>query len=788
MPKFNKSNFKVRELKVSPDAKYLVIVESPSKCKKIESYLGRDYACIASIGHLRKIDGLKSIDTKNNHSIVFSLMNDKKAHIKEIEKVMKQFSKENIIIATDDDREGEAIAWHICEIFNLDIQTTKRIIFHEITQSAIQHAIKYPTKINMDLVTSQQARQVVDLYVGYKISPVLCKYLFHNKEQSLSAGRCQTPALRLVYDNHKSYENAPLEFIYKTKATFFPKNIIFQLSKDFSREEEIESFLEDSCDFNYVLSFGNPKESVKGRPKPYNTSRLLQSASSSLNMSPKETMSLCQTLYQEGLITYMRTDSTKYAKPFLDKAVDFIEKRYGNNCIGPKEPIELKDSKDPHEAIRITNLDQSSVKSDNRRLSSLYHLIWKNTLQSIMCDCVCINTEVKITAPQDLYYSHIVEVPKILGWKKIEEKEDLTENQNSGNGLLLYLKTLVTKKLMFNKIESSVNLKQKQLHYCEAGLIKQLEKMGIGRPSTFASLVETIKERNYITKRDVEGMSCNVKEYTLNSSHEMEINELDKTFGGEKNKLVIEPLGVLCVEFLMKYFSDLFSYDYTEQMEMDLDTINETNGKYKEVCDKCNKNILSQMEPIKKLNKESFKIDDTYELVYEKYGPVLRKTQEDGSYQYTSVKRELRLNIDKLKAGEYNLEDLVETQQRHMGEYEDKECILKMGKFGMYLMWGENSINLSNETITIDSMTFENVVEKIKEKQQQNKSSNILRELNEETSIRKGKYGPYIFYKPMNAPKPKFFPLKKFPKHYAYATCDKDELLEWIEKTHLKKV
>ena len=312
--------------------------------------------------------------------------------------------------------------------------------------------------------------------------------------------------------------------------------------------------------------------------------------------------------------------------------------------------------------------------------------------------------------------------------------------------------------------------------------------MGIGRPSTFASLVETIKERNYITKRDVEGMSCNVKEYTLNESHEMEINEVDKTFGGEKNKLVIEPLGVLCVEFLMKYFSDLFSYDYTEQMEMDLDTINQTNGKYKEVCDKCNKNILSQMEPIKKLNKESFRIDDTYELVYEKYGPVLRKTQEDGSYQYTSVKRELRLNIDKLKAGDYSLEDLVEIQERHMGQYEDKECVLKMGKFGMYLLWGDNSINLSNESNTIDCMTFENVVEKIKEKQQQNISSNILRELNEELSIRKGKYGPYIFHKPMNVKKPNFFALKKFPKHYAYATCDKNELIEWIEKTYLKKV
>ena len=352
---------------------------------------------------------------------------------------------------------------------------------------------------------------------------------------------------------------------------------------------------------------------------------------------------------------------------------------------------------------------------------------------------------------------------------------------------MLYLKSLGTQTLTFNKIESTVNLKQKHLHYCEAGLIKQLEKMGIGRPSTFASLVETIKERNYIVKRDVEGTSCNVKEYTLNSSHELEINELDKVFGGEKNKLVIEPLGILCVEFLMKYFSELFSYDYTEQMEMDLDTISETNGKYNEVCNKCINSITTQMEPIKKMNKEFFKIDDTYELVYEKYGPVLRTTNEDGSYNYTSVKRELRLDIDKLRSGIYTLDELIETNERPIGTYEDKDCVLKMGKFGMYLMWGDNTINLSQESKTIDNMTFEDVVEKIKEKQEQNKSSNILRELNEEMSVRRGKYGPYIFYKPTNATKPQFFPLKKFPKHYAYSTCDKNEIISWVEKTHLKK-
>jgi len=790
MSKFDKLNkykqkFQVKELRIPASAKYLVIVESPSKCKKIESYLGVEYACIASIGHLRKIDGLKSIDTKNNHSITFSLMNDKKAHIKEMEKALKLFPKDNVFLATDDDREGEAIAWHICEIFHLDIKTTKRIIFHEITQSAVLYAVQNPTTINMDLVTSQQARQVVDLYVGFKISPVLWKYLFHNKEQSLSAGRCQTPALRLVYDNHKTYQNAPIEFVYKTRASFSPKNIVFQLSKDFAKEEEMELFLESSGDFDYTLSVCPSKESVNARPKPFNTSRLLQTASSTLNMSPKETMSLCQTLYQEGLITYMRTDSMKYARPFIDKATKFIQNKFGKKYLGPVESIELKDSKDPHEAIRIINLDQNEIKSDNRRMCSLYGLIWKNTIQSIMCDYISINTEVRITAPQELHYSHIVEVPKVLGWKKISEKEDLTQDQNSGNGLLLYLNSLASKCLEMQKIESNVSLKQKHLHYCEAGLIKQLEKMGIGRPSTFANLVETIKDRNYIVKRDVEGVPCNVKEYVLNSDNELEISETEKVFCGEKNKLVIEPLGILCVEFLMKYFNSLFSYDYTQQMEIELDTICENNNKYVEVCDGCNTTIMRHMDPIKKLNKESFKIDDDYELVYEKYGPVLRKKGDDGNYSYLSVKREMRLDIDKLKSGDYTLEDLVETQERHMGQYEDKDCVLKMGKFGMYLLWGDTSINLSNETITIDKMTLEDVHEKIREKEEKNQSANILREINDDISIRRGKYGAYIFYKPARNNKPQFFNLKKFSKHYA--TCEKQDLIDWIEKTYLKK-
>ena len=429
MKKFIKSKSKFREIKISPDAKFLVIVESPSKCQKIESFLGMDYACIASVGHLRKIEGLKFIDSKNGHTIEYSLINDKKAHIKEMEKVMKQFPKENIILATDDDREGEAIAWHICEIFKLNISTTKRIIFHEITQNAVRNAVKNPTTINMDLVTSQQARQVVDLYVGYKISPILWKYLYNNKENTLSAGRCQTPALRLVYDNYIEIKNAESEFIYKTRGTFFPKNIVFQLNKDFIDEKQVETFLEASCEFEHKLHLNSPKESIRSAPKPYNTSCLLQSASSSLSMSPKETMNLCQILYQEGLITYMRTDSQKYAIPFIEKSVKYIENHFGKDTIGNTDKITLQDSKDPHEAIRIINIDRPTINSENRRMCSLYKLIWKNTIESLMCDAVYMNTEARISAPQDLHYSYVVEVPKILGWKKVEEKPILRANK-----------------------------------------------------------------------------------------------------------------------------------------------------------------------------------------------------------------------------------------------------------------------------------------------------------------------------------------------------------------------
>ena len=282
-------------------AKYLIIVESPSKCAKIESYLGINYCCIASKGHFRGIDGLRAIDTKITFEPKFTEIPEKKDHISFMRRTISKFSKDKIILATDDDREGEAIAWHICDLFGLPVETTPRIIFHEVTKSALQNAIKSPTIINLKLVKAQHARQVLDIIVGYKVSPMLWKYLYNNNSNSLSAGRCQTPALRLVYDNHMEKMNkGNLDAYYKTTGTFFDRELKFELDTEFKTRTEIIHYLKQSIRFNHILSIHKTRETEKSPPKPFHTSRLLQVASNILHISPNETMRLCQQLYENA--------------------------------------------------------------------------------------------------------------------------------------------------------------------------------------------------------------------------------------------------------------------------------------------------------------------------------------------------------------------------------------------------------------------------------------------------------------------------------------------------------
>ena len=788
-PKFHKKKFinkgEPKEKQINENAKYLIIVESPSKCEKIESYLGSQYCCIASKGHIRTIDGIKAIDTKKIFEPKFLIIDEKKQHIEWMRTIVSRFKKENIILATDDDREGEAIAWHICEIFELPVETTKRIIFHEVTKSALIESIENPLIVNMNLVKAQHARQILDIIVGYKISPYLWKYLFNSKDNSLSAGRCQTPALRLVYDNEKD-KNTNIETKYKTTATFFSKQIPYELNKELENSEKVLEFLERSPEFNYKLFIKDPIKSIRSSPKPFHTSRLLQTTSNVLNISPKETMELCQKLYQSGHITYMRTESSQYSLPFLKKAEEYINNKFGNKYLGKIEELQNKDSSNPHEAIRVTNIEMSVLESGEPRLISLYKLIWRNTVESCMSNAEYNNTKTIITAPMDLEYHHTIEIPLFLGWKKISEKP-VDEEQNSGLSTIMYLKSLLqtSQKFSYQWIESMVVLRNKHQHYTEASLINKLEELGIGRPSTFASIIDTILTRGYVKKTNLEGSLVKCEEYKL-IENKIEKRKIERIFGNEKNKLVIQPTGILTIEFLLKTFEKMFSYEYTKKMELDLDMI--SSGKesdWSKICSLCFEEIKTLSKEIKDLSKQVYKVDEDHDLIFAPFGAIVRRNFLDENNEKKSellqVRKDITIDLEKAKEGFYNVLDILEIKNNYLGEHEEKPVYLKSGKFGNYIEWGDKKQSIKSIKKSTDEITLSDAIN-ILSGSQTTLDKNILRKLDEYTSIKKGKYGPYAFYQKPNMKKPEFYNIKNF--NQGFFNCEAEVLINWLKHTY----
>jgi len=698
--------------------------------------------------------------------------------------VISRFSKSNIILASDDDREGEAIAWHICKVFGLPVDTTPRIVFHEITESAIRKAVGSPGRINMNLVQAQHARQVLDIIVGYKISPFLWKYLYHNKSNSLSAGRCQTPALRLVYDNEK--EKKVFEMKYKTMAKFFSLNNQFELNYEFEAEDCIVEFLEKSKTFNYSLSVGSRKESKRKPPSPFTTSRLLQTASNNLHISPKETMSLCQQLYQEGYITYMRTESAKYSSIYLDQCKKYITNNYAKQeYLGDLSNLENKDVNNPHEAIRVTHIETTCIKTDNNRLACMYKLIWKNSIESCMSEAIYNCTTIKITAPLEKYYSSTIEVPVFLGWKIIGEKIDITELQTIAGSQIMRFQSQERSGGAFthNTIESTFVGRNKHQRYTEATLIHKLEELGIGRPSTFATIIETIQERGYVARTDVEGEKVKCKDFVL-SGNVLKINETEKTFGGEKNKLVLQNVGALTIEFLTSHFENMFSYTYTKTMEDELDRV--SSGEEKEwaaICKRCYEEIKELSKPIAKLEKQIYKIDENNDFIFEKYGPVIKNHKEDGTFEYMPVKKDMDINLEVLKSGGYSVDDLIEIQNIILGEHEGATVILKTGRYGHYVECDDKRESIKSIDKPKDKITLEDVIPLFNKEAKQDK--NILRKINDDLSVRRGKFGNYVFYKTEKMSKPEFFNIKKFKE--CPITCDKTIFIDWLNVNYINK-
>ena len=756
---------------------YLLIVESGSKCSKIESYLGDRYKCIACNGHIRTIEGLQSIDVKNDYAVTYVVDKEKKAHVDKMHAIIAEYPKENVIIASDHDREGEAIAWHICEVFDLPVATTRRIVFHEITKPAIVAAVANPATIDMNLVRAQQARQVLDMLVGFRISPVLWKHL--GSSNSLSAGRCQTPALRLVYENELEARNVnkllgsdgskgPFEsgaVKHRVQASFMDHNLVFELDKTFSSYTDVEGFLEASKTHKHMLEIGKSRVSVRSPPKPFNTATMLQSASNLFGMGAKDAMSCCQTLYQLGHITYMRTESRKYSPVFTEIAAKYIAETWTKEHVNadlqmtnePSGPLLQKGQTDSdpsseplaHEAIRVTNIHMrdftvigsnlASVRGtvgSSGPLEKVYKMIWQNTVQSCM-SCATFNClPLSVSSPNsDSFYKHTIETVKFAGFLDAKDAKhptvgttykdakhptvgktkdtDLTKVAAS-----IVLQHNVTKgaPIPYNYIETIIGFTAHHSRFTEASLIDKLDELGIGRPSTFSMLTDVIQTRKYVEKTDVPGIKHECREYRLVPEGIITHKTVDKMMGAEHKKLVIDPIGITVIEFLLQHFAEFFSYNYTNTMEKRLDAVAAGAESWHRVCADCDREIGKLIRGIDSLEKRTYKIGDDYILFFHKNGMLLRSVQKTAGSKGTSkgtndkctfksIKRGVKVDMAKLERGEYTYTDLAEIDEIVLGLHPldgPKDDVLVTLKPGKYGYYLEFGEGDDSKKISVD--------------------------------------------------------------------------------------
>jgi DNA topoisomerase-1 len=614
------------------------------------------------------------------------------------------------------------------------------------------------------------------LLVGFTITPLLWNYIAKNHSNSLSAGRCQTPALKIIYENYK--ELLIETKIYKTIGYFTNKNIAFELSKEFETESEICDFLQNTINFHHTYSVSIPKRVEIAGPEPLITSTLQQLASNDIHLSPKDTMKYAQQLYENGLITYMRTDSKIYSKEFILQIKKYIEQQY-NDTKYIKSTIEFlsEERKEAHEAIRPVSIILTELPEIiEPKAKKLYELIRKRTLESCMSDVVYSVINAEVTAYSNNIFKHKSQQTIFQGWTIISNKKE--ENQYN------YLLSLKPNKLNYNKINATMHIKNIKSHYTEAKLVQMLEEKGIGRPSTFATLIDKIQQRGYVIKENIKGKLVKCTDFML-EGQEITKEIVEREFGNEKNKLVIQPLGIMVIEFLIKYFDNIFNYDYTKKMETALDLISDGVNEYPKLCKLCLHELNEAVAPIKleKIEKYEIKIDKDHTYIIGKYGPIIKKTIGKNIY-FLPIKKDF--DLTKLEQGSYVLEDLLDNISNNpIGKYQDEDMFLHKGKYGIYVQWGDNKRSLQElGNKPIEKISFTEVF-KILEKDgimDPNKPIGMVREITSNISIRKGKFGDYIFYKNNKMKKPQFLKLQGFKEDYK--CCEKQKIKLWIKEKY----
>jgi DNA topoisomerase-1 len=731
----------------------VVIVESPSKCKRIGDILGKHkYHVIASYGHITELNNLSDIDVTNNFNTTYRKIKSKGPHILKLKQAIQRSA--GVIIATDGDREGEAIGYHICNVFKLPIDTP-RIIFNEITPTAILRAVLNPTILNLNLVHAAISRQIIDMLIGYNISPLLCN-TFNKK---LSAGRCQTPALNLLYDNHQQINIKDNTFMYKTSGDFGDNHIKVVLNHMFPMTDDHVQFLEKSKMFKHIFNKSEVTSKSIKPPAPYTTSSLQQSASNVYNYDPTTTMKLAQSLYENGYITYMRTDNNRYSEDFIKLINVYVQSKYGIEYINKNTELIINNNKDSnvHEAIRPTDISISPKNIDDPKERKLYHLILVNAIRSCMCSSTYNNIDVTITAPNNLIYKGSVIKTTYLGWKVVEyvkcPKSILYNYVKPPNESMLYnyISHIITGSVIRYQTISMTLLEQSSInHLTEARLVSILENKGIGRPSTFATIIDTLKKRKYVKKMNIEGVKKTFTEYTLRK--DITSTVIEKTFNTEQNKLVILPLGIKVIEYL-KMYDSLFNYNYTKHMESSLDDITKGVSTLEIVCTECNTLINTILKQANIDHRNTLMLDDNtiHNVVTGYIKPAISG-----------------INIEKVH--NISVTDLI-APPIILGVYEGHNLILKHGKYGEYVEWGLNKLNIQH----IPDKTLTNVVLYIIH----NKNKRFL---TTNSSIRNGKYGDYIYYKSKKMKKPKFISLEHYDKDHNM--CSINDIIHWVNKTH----
>ena len=739
------------------DGKNLVIVESPAKAGTIQKFLGSDFIVKSSFGHIRDLhDSELSIDVKNGFTPEYVIPSDKKKVVSELKKAAKE--AETVWLASDEDREGEAISWHLFETLGLKSENTRRIVFHEITKNAILNAIKNPREIDMSLVNAQQARRVLDRLVGFELSPVLWRKI----QPKLSAGRVQSVALRLVVDREREILAFSNEAYYRVDALFHPEGtpsktlVKATLDRRFPDMESAEAFLKKCIGAEFTISSIDKKEGTRTPAAPFTTSTLQQEAARKLRMSVSQTMSIAQRLYEHGLITYMRTDSTNLSSLAINTAKSYICANFGEEYSKVRQyKTKAKGAQEAHEAIRPTYIENTEIEGTPQE-KKLYELIWKRTVASQMADARILRTDIKVSSDKGEEKFN-VQASQVLfdGFLKlyIESTEDASQDEE----MTILPEMNIGARMFENGITAECKFTAAPARYSEATLVKKLEELGIGRPSTYAPTISTLtKGRGYIVKGDKPGEKRNVTNLSLRNGV-IKASVKSETVGAEKGRLLPQDIGMIVTDYLVKNFETILDYGFTANVEKDFDQIAEGEQEWNTVISEFYGPFHTKVQETLS-NREYSHISrelgtdpkDGQPLTarFGQYGPYVQKGEGE-TRQYASLAPGQLIES-------ITLEEALKLFElpRNVGRYEGIDIICTKGRFGPYIKYGDRNISLPRGTdpLKIDLQSCISLIEESKEK----KTGGIIAEYKDsDIQVINGAYGPYIKHNGSNYKIPK---------------------------------